>query len=74
MKSGGRKERINMIAGYQDGKLIAPFTIQGGLVTVWCLKPGGTGSSPWEISLKSLDDKRFGQFIPPSGTRPNQSP
>ncbi|MCY7408073.1 MAG: transposase [Alkalinema sp. CAN_BIN05] len=29
MKSGGRKGRINMIAGYQDSKLIAPFTIQG---------------------------------------------
>jgi hypothetical protein len=39
MKSGGRKGRINMIAGYQDGKLIAPFTIQG-LVIVWSLKPG----------------------------------
>ena len=29
MKAGGRKGRINMIAGYRDGKLIAPFTIQG---------------------------------------------
>ena len=29
MKSGGRKGRINMIAGYRDGKLIAPFTIEG---------------------------------------------
>ena len=29
MKSGGRKGRINMIAGYRDGKLIAPFMIEG---------------------------------------------
>jgi len=47
MKSGGRKGRINMIAGYQDGKLIAPFTIQGSCKRVvfetWletCLIPG----------------------------------
>ena len=29
VKSGGRKGRINRIAGYQGGKLIAPFTIEG---------------------------------------------
>jgi hypothetical protein len=29
MKAGVRKERINMIAGYRDGQLIAPFTIEG---------------------------------------------
>ena len=29
MKSGGRRGRINMIAGYRDSKLIAPFTIEG---------------------------------------------
>jgi transposase len=29
MKSGRRKGRINMIAGYRDGQLIAPFTIEG---------------------------------------------
>ncbi len=29
MKAGGRKGRINMIAGYRSGKLIAPFTIEG---------------------------------------------
>ena len=28
VKSGGRKGWINMIAGYRDGKLIAPFTIE----------------------------------------------
>ena len=28
-KSGGRKGRVNMIAGYRDGILIAPFTIEG---------------------------------------------
>ena len=29
LKAGRRQGRINMIAGYQDGKLIAPFTIKG---------------------------------------------
>jgi transposase len=29
VKAGGRKERINRIAGYRDGQLIAPFTIEG---------------------------------------------
>ena len=29
LKSGIRKKRINMIAGYRDGQLIAPFTIEG---------------------------------------------
>jgi transposase len=29
LKSGVRKKRINMIAGYRDGQLIAPFTIEG---------------------------------------------
>lgn len=29
LKSGGRKGRINMIAGYRDGQIIAPFTIEG---------------------------------------------
>ena len=54
MKSGGRKGRINRIAGYGDGKLMAPFTIQGccnrvvfetGLETclILGLKPGNVG-------------------------------
>lgn len=29
LKSGRRTERINMIAGYRDGQLIAPFTVAG---------------------------------------------
>jgi len=29
LKSGRRQGRINMIAGYRDGKLIAPFTVEG---------------------------------------------
>ena len=29
LKSGRRQERINMITGYGDGELIAPFTVEG---------------------------------------------
>ena len=29
LKSGRRQGRINMIAGYRDGEIIAPFTIAG---------------------------------------------
>jgi transposase len=29
LKSGNRRGRVNMIAGYRDGKLIAPFTVEG---------------------------------------------
>jgi len=29
LKSGRRQGRINMIAGYRDGQIIAPFTIKG---------------------------------------------
>ena len=29
LKSGCRKGRINMIAGYRDGQIIAPFTVEG---------------------------------------------
>ena len=29
LKSGRRQGRVNMIAGYHDGQLIAPFTIEG---------------------------------------------
>ena len=29
LKSGRRQGRINMIAGYRDGQLIAPFTVEG---------------------------------------------
>ena len=29
LKSGRRQGRINMIAGYRDGELIAPFTVEG---------------------------------------------
>lgn len=29
LKSGCRKGRINTIAGYRDGQLIAPFTVEG---------------------------------------------
>ncbi len=29
LKSGHRQGRINMIAGYRQGKLIAPFTLEG---------------------------------------------
>lgn len=29
LKSGRRQGRINMIAGYRDGKIIAPFTVEG---------------------------------------------
>lgn len=28
-KSGQRSGRVNMIAGYRDGQLIAPFTVEG---------------------------------------------
>lgn len=33
LKAGRRQGRINMIAGYRDGKLIAPFTIKGRVVS-----------------------------------------
>lgn len=46
MKAGRRQGRINMIAGYRDGQLIAPFTIEGScnrsVFEVWlttCLIP-----------------------------------
>jgi hypothetical protein len=46
MKAGRRQGRINMIAGYRAGQLIAPFTIEGacnrGVFEVWltvCLIP-----------------------------------
>lgn len=46
MKAGRRQGRINMIAGYRDGQLIAPFTIEGAcnrsVFEVWltrCLIP-----------------------------------
>jgi hypothetical protein len=29
LKSGRRQGRINMIAGYRDRQLIAPFTVEG---------------------------------------------
>lgn len=29
LKSGRRQGRINMSAGYRDGQLIAPFTVDG---------------------------------------------
>jgi transposase len=29
LKSGNRQGRINMIAGYRDAQLIAPFTVEG---------------------------------------------
>jgi hypothetical protein len=29
LKSGRRQGRINMIAGYRDSQLIAPFTVEG---------------------------------------------
>jgi transposase len=29
LKSGRRQGRINMIAGYRDGQIIAPFTVEG---------------------------------------------
>lgn len=29
LKSGRRQGRVNMIAGYRDGQLIAPFTVAG---------------------------------------------
>ena len=29
LKSGQRSGRVNMIAGYRDGHLIAPFTVEG---------------------------------------------
>ena len=29
LKSGQRKGRINMIAGYREGQIIAPFTVEG---------------------------------------------
>lgn len=46
LKSGRRQGRINMIAGYRDGALIAPFTVEGScnrsVFEVWletCLIP-----------------------------------
>ena len=46
MKSGRRQGRVNMIAGYRDGELIAPFTVEGScnrmVFEVWlesCLIP-----------------------------------
>lgn len=46
MKSGCRQGRVNMIAGYRDGDLIAPFTVEGScnrrVFEVWlerCLIP-----------------------------------
>ena len=29
LKSGTKKGRVNMIAAYRDGQLIAPFTVDG---------------------------------------------
>jgi hypothetical protein len=29
LKSGLRQGRVNMIAGYRDGQLIVPFTVEG---------------------------------------------
>ncbi|MBD2120865.1 transposase [Trichocoleus sp. FACHB-262] len=29
LKSGRRQGRVNMIAGYRNGQLIAPFTVEG---------------------------------------------
>lgn len=29
LKSGTRQGRVNMIAGYRDGQIIAPFTVEG---------------------------------------------
>ncbi|HEY9817934.1 MAG TPA: transposase, partial [Candidatus Obscuribacterales bacterium] len=46
MKSGRRQGRVNRIAGYRDGDLIAPFTVEGScnrvVFEVWlesCLIP-----------------------------------
>ncbi|WP_347277173.1 IS630 family transposase [Coleofasciculus sp. FACHB-712] len=46
LKSGRRQGRVNMIAGYRDGELIAPFTVEGAcnrtVFEVWlesCLIP-----------------------------------
>ena len=46
LKSGGRKGRVNLIAGYRDGTWIAPFTIEGScnrqMFETWlatCLRP-----------------------------------
>ena len=39
LKSGKRQGRINMIAGYCNGQLIAPFTIEGALTELY-LKVG----------------------------------
>lgn len=38
-KSGRRHGRANMIAGYRNGQLIAPFTVEGH-ATAPCLKSG----------------------------------
>jgi transposase len=51
LKSGSRRGRVNMIAGYRDTQLIAPFTIDGAcnraIIETWlettlipCLHPG----------------------------------
>ncbi len=46
LKAGGRRGRVNMIAGYRDGEIIAPFTIEGAcnrsVFEIWlgtCLVP-----------------------------------
>lgn len=46
LKTGCRQGRINMIAGYRDGQLIAPFTVEGAcnrtVFEIWietCLVP-----------------------------------
>jgi transposase len=46
LKSGRRQGRINRIAGYRDGKIIAPFTVEGpcnrSVFEIWletCLVP-----------------------------------
>jgi transposase len=46
LKSGRRQGRVNMIAGYRDGQLIAPFTVEGSctrmVFEIWletCLVP-----------------------------------
>ena len=46
LKTGRRQERVNMIAGYRDAQLIAPFTVEGAcnrtIFEIWletCLVP-----------------------------------
>ncbi|WP_397332774.1 transposase [Nostoc sp. FACHB-280] len=39
LKSGRRQGRINMISGYRQGQLIAPFAVEG-RVTELCLRLG----------------------------------